>query len=277
MPTSRSCPAGQPMNRESFKPISVKPPSDNPLLFWIRCKIDLQLGSIAKALRPAMWNLRGEILDVGAGESPWREWLPGDCTYCGIDVRNADDYGMRPQPDVIYFDGKTIPFPAAHFDGAICIEVLEHVEEPEPFLDEIARVLKPQSTLLLTVPWSARRHHIPHDYHRFTKERLQILLERAGFQSPGGIEERGNDISAIASKLVLLTIRLVRPARLAAMIWCLPLAVVVTPLTVAMLAASHLSLALGLGAKEDPLGYFVRAVRIGPRRAPNDTVESASP
>ncbi len=265
-------------NDESFKPISVKPPSGSPLLFWLRCQVDLQLGSIAKALRPAMSKLKGDILDVGAGESPWREWLPRDCTYCGIDVRNADDYGMRMRQDVIYFDGRTIPFPDGRFDGAICIEVLEHVEEPELFMAEIARVLKPQSTLLLTVPWSARRHHIPHDYHRFTRERLRILLERAGFHEPD-IQERGNDISAIASKLVVLTIRLVRPGNIVAMAWSLPLAVLVAPLTVVMLAASHASMALGRGAEEDPLGYFVSAVRaggIGHGPTPNQAAEADS-
>jgi 2-polyprenyl-3-methyl-5-hydroxy-6-metoxy-1,4-benzoquinol methylase len=162
------------MNTESFKPISVKPPSSNPTLFWLRCQVDLQLGSIAKPLRPAMAALRGDVLDVGAGESPWREWLPQGTAYHGVDVANADDYGMRKQHDVIYYDGKTLPFQAARFDGAICIEVLEHVEGPEAFMAELARVLKPRSTLLLTVPWSTRRHHIPHDYHRFTRERLQI-------------------------------------------------------------------------------------------------------
>jgi SAM-dependent methyltransferase len=267
-----------PMIDESFKPIPVKPPSGSPILFWLRCQVDLQLGSIAKALRPAMSELKGDILDVGAGESPWREWLPRECAYCGIDIRNADDYGMSKQQDVIYYDGRTIPFPEASFDGAICIEVLEHVEDPEPFMAELARVLKPQSILLLTVPWSARRHHIPHDYHRFTKERLQILLERAGFQSPD-IRERGNDISAIASKLVVLTIRLVKPGNIATMAWSLPIAAFVAPLTILMLAASHASMALGLGAEEDPLGYFVSAVRAGHvdrRPAPQEASEASS-
>ncbi len=254
------------MNTESFKPISVKPPSSNPLAFRLRCAVDLQLGSIARPLRPAMAALAGDVLDVGAGESPWREWLPARCHYHGVDVANADDYGMRKQRDVTYYDGGTLPFPAARFDGAICIEVLEHVAEPEAFVAEIARVLKPRSTLLLTVPWSARRHHIPHDYHRFTRERLQILLERAGFEPPD-IQERGNDIAAIASKLVVLAIRLLRPARGTNLIWTLPLAVLVAPLALAMLAASHASMALGLGAKEDPLGYFVRAVRAAPPAA----------
>jgi SAM-dependent methyltransferase len=248
------------MTAESFKPIPVKPPSSNPLLFRLRCGVDLQLGSIAKPLRPAMAALAGDVLDVGAGESPWREWLPEGCTYHGVDVANADDYGMRRQPDVTYYDSTTLPFPAARFDAAICIEVLEHVEAPEPFLAEIARVLRPRSTLLLTVPWSARRHHIPHDYHRFTRERLKILLERAGFEQVD-IRERGNDIAAIASKLVVLTIRLLRPTHVAAMALTLPLAVLLGPLTVAMLVASHVSNVLGLGAKEDPLGYFVSAMR----------------
>jgi SAM-dependent methyltransferase len=257
------------MNDESFKPVPVKPPSGNPLLFWVRCQLDLQLGSIVHALRPAMARLEGDILDAGAGESPWREWLPRGCSYVGIDVGNAADYGMSRQSDVIYYDGRTIPFEDARFDGALCIEVLEHVDEPQAFMTELARVLKPNATLLLTVPWSARRHHIPHDYHRFTRERLQVLLQRAGFDVLD-IEERGNDISAIASKLVVLTIRLLRPRPAVSMAWSLPLAAIVAPLTLGMVAASHATVALGRGAREDPLGYFVRA-----RRAPTGAGSTA--
>jgi SAM-dependent methyltransferase len=245
---------------ERFKPIPVVRPSHNPLLFRVRCWVDLQLGSIVKPLRPAMADLRGDVLDVGAGESPWREWLPTEATYYGIDVQTAAEYGMSRQPDVVYYDGRTIPYPAARFDGAICIEVLEHVEDPVPFLAEIARVLKPCSTLLLTMPWSARRHHVPHDYQRFTREKLQLVLQQAGFAQVD-IAERGNDLSAIASKLVVLTIRLAKPQAPATMAWCLPLALLVAPMTIAMLAASHVSEVLGLGAKEDPLGYFVLARR----------------
>jgi hypothetical protein len=68
----------------------------------------------------------------------------------------------------------------------------------------------------------------------------------------------------IANKLIVLTIRLLKPVRIATMVWSLPLAVLVAPLTIVMLAASHASMALGLGAKEDPLGYFVSALRCSP-------------
>jgi SAM-dependent methyltransferase len=249
------------MREEKFQPISVRPPSSNPLLFRVRCVVDLQLATIVKFLRPAMSDLRGRILDVGAGESPWLEWLPMSCSYHGIDVVNSQDYGMNAnRRDITYYDGRTMPFQQASFDGALCIEVLEHVENPEEFVSEISRVLTDGSTLLLSVPWSARRHHIPHDYHRFTKERLGQLLQTHGFTDLD-IQERGNDIGAIASKLVVLTIRLLRPSSAADGIWSWPLAVLVAPMAAVMLGAAHISEAVGQGSKEDPLGYFVRARR----------------
>lgn len=249
------------MSQEAFQPISVKPPSSNPVLFWIRCQVDLQLGTIVKYLRPSMSELQGRILDVGAGESPWREWLSPHCQYQGIDVDNSAEYGMLPnRPDVMYYDGTTIPFPDASFDGALCIEVLEHVARPEEFVAEMARVLKAEAVLLLTVPWSARRHHLPHDYHRFTRERLESLFAEHSFYGLE-IHERGNDISSIANKLVVLEIRLVKPRSFVDYIWTIPLALMAAPLVVAMVLAAHISNAIGKGAKEDPLGYFVRAVR----------------
>jgi SAM-dependent methyltransferase len=114
------------------------------------------------------------------------------------------------RPDIIYYDGKLMPFDDATFDCILCIEVLEHSEDPQLLLSEIARVIKPQGTVLLSVPWSAREHYLPHDYYRFTRQRLQCLFAENSF---GDVEirERGNDICAIANKLTILTVRLIRP------------------------------------------------------------------
>ena len=249
------------MAEEKFQPISVKPPSASPLLFKIRCWVDLQLGTIVAHLRPQMAQLQGRIIDVGAGESPWREWLPKACMYQGIDIENAQDYGMGGNKlDVTYFDGVKVPFSDAMFDGAICIEVLEHAADPQGLLSEIARVLKDGAPLLLTVPWSARLHHIPHDYHRFTSERLKQLFHTHGFCDIR-ICERGNDIGVIANKMIVLTIRLLRPAGWSEAVWSIPLALPMGCMSITMLCAAHVSLYLGRGSLEDPLGYFVRCVR----------------
>lgn len=249
------------MRGEGFKPISVKKPSANRVLFRVRCLVDLQLMTIVRYLRPAMARLEGAVLDVGAGESPWREWLPDTATYRGIDVGNAGEFGMEQgRDDITYYDGRSIPFPDASFDGAICIEVLEHVEDPSALIAEIARCLRSGATLLVTVPWSARRHHVPHDYHRFTRERLRQLFEGNGFRMVE-IDERGTDISAIASKLVVLTLRLApRRVRLQTL-WMFPFFLFTLPITAIFVVAAHVSEYLGTGAKEDPLGYFVRAIR----------------
>jgi SAM-dependent methyltransferase len=249
------------MPSESFKPIAVRPPSDNPLLFRLRCLVDLQLGSIVKQLRPALAAMNGRVLDVGAGESPWREWLPADAAYHGIDIGHAADFGMHAgRQDITYYDGTVMPFDDAAFDGAICIEVLEHARDPELCLSEIARVLKDRAPVLLSVPWSARRHHVPHDYHRFTRERLDMLFRDSGFEDIE-ISERGTDLGAIASKLVVLCARLVPRKAGLDVLWKLPLALLCAPLTLGFLGAAHVSERFGWGAKEDPLGYFVKARR----------------
>ena len=248
---------------EDFKPIPVAAPAGRPIAFALRCLVDLQLATIVQPLRPALAQLHGKVLDVGAGQSPWRDWLPPAASYQGIDVGHAGEFGMQAnRDDLLYYDGRTMPLADGSFDAALCIEVMEHAESPEALLAEIARVLRPQGRLLLTVPWSARRHHVPHDYHRFTSERLHQLLATAGFLDID-IRERGNDIGAIANKLVVLALRLARPRQLLQAVWTWPLLALVGPVTVLFVIGFHCSAALGLGSREDPLGYFASARRAG--------------
>lgn len=247
---------------EQFKPISVKNPADHPWLFKLRCVIDLQLATISKYLRPAISKIQGSVLDVGAGQSPWRGWLPQDISYQGIDIKTADEFGMtKGLPDVVYYDGNLMPFGDASFDNVICVEVLEHAPDPQLLLSEISRVLRNNGNIFLTVPWSARRHHIPHDFHRFTRERLASLFSDNGF-SQIEIEERGSDVGVIANKLIMLNIRLLRPKASVSSIWALTLGVCCLPVTGIFLASAHVSEYFGFGSREDPLGYFVKAVRV---------------
>src|SRR5688572_26024745 len=238
--------------KEGFQPIAVTSPASHPFLFKLRCLIDLQLGTIVKHLRPALAQVTGGVLDVGAGQSPWRAWLPAATSYRGIDVGYADEFGMGGiREDIVYYDGKVMPFDDAAFDCVLCIEVMEHSDDPQLLLSEIARVTRPEGTVLLTVPWSARLHHLPHDYHRFTRVRLQDLFAQNGFGSIE-IHERGNDIGAIANKLTVLTIRLLRPPsslrRALHILWRYPLGLLSGVLAVCFIAAAHISCALGLGS-----------------------------
>ncbi|MCO6431083.1 MAG: class I SAM-dependent methyltransferase [Deltaproteobacteria bacterium] len=57
-----------------------------------------------------------------------------------------------PSVNIINADVAALPAGDNEFDLAICSEVLEHLARPEEAMREIARVLQPGGTLLITVP-----------------------------------------------------------------------------------------------------------------------------
>ncbi|MGC9036952.1 MAG: methyltransferase domain-containing protein, partial [Verrucomicrobiia bacterium] len=50
------------------------------------------------------------------------------------------------------YDGKKLPFDNEFFDSAGALNVLEHVEEPEQFIAELVRVVKPGGKVVLSSP-----------------------------------------------------------------------------------------------------------------------------
>lgn len=244
---------------EAFKPIAVRSASENPTAFAVRCAVDLQLLTLVRFLRPLLSAFRGRVLDVGAGEAPWREWIL-HAQYVGLDVDSADDFGMKRREDIVYYKGGEFPFPDASFDHVLSVEVIEHVPDPARFLAEVTRVLRKGGSLVLTVPWSARLHHLPHDYSRFSRFALCAMLEYAGYTNIS-VEERGNDVAVLANKLIVLSIRLLRPARASHVPWSWPLALLVAPFAAGFLLAAHLAIRRGWGSAEDPLGYGVVGVK----------------
>ena len=124
---------------EVFQPKPVK--SDNWLFLRFRCLFDLQLSTIFTRLRIEMPRLKGKVLDVGAGESPWRFLLNSESNYVGLDIANSSDFKMQSaRKDITYYAGGEFPFSDEEFSAVICIETLEHVSNPSQMLSEIFRV-----------------------------------------------------------------------------------------------------------------------------------------
>lgn len=242
-----------------MRPVPVSGPESGQLQFHLRRFLDLQLNSIVKELAPRLGEVRGSVIDVGAGKSPWTNWLPPETTYVGLDIVDAESFGMHgDRSDIVFFDGGSFPFHDNSFDNAICVEVLEHVRDPELLLKEIARVLKPNGQLLLTIPWSARVHYSPNDYQRFTQFGLGLIFESAGLEIQV-LNERGSDISVIANKLLVRNMALFRPLGLFATVARGLVGTALAPLTLLFLMIGHLADSRKWGLLEDPLGYFVQA------------------
>lgn len=92
------------------------------------------------------------VLDVGCGFGGYGRALRADGhDWFGVEVK-ASDCAELTRLDLPHqqVDGQTLPFEAASFDDAICIEVIEHIEKPAEFLAEIQRVIRRR--LLVSVP-----------------------------------------------------------------------------------------------------------------------------
>jgi len=245
-------------DKEALKPIPVSSPKNNPILFFIRCLLDLQLKTITDFLSPELTAISNNILDIGAGNAPWKSFLPDDVKYVGLDIENASEFNMRENDEIIYYSGGIFPFTDNTFSNALCVEVLEHVFDTETILSEIYRCLEPNGKIILTVPWSARRHHLPNDYFRFTPEALELLFTNKGFVDIE-IFERGNDLAMVFNKVFVLVQGLFFPKRKIILALTLPFGVILLPSLLVFFIAAHLSMKLGIGSRIDPLGYALTA------------------
>ena len=57
-----------------------------------------------------------------------------------------------PGADIRHGRADALPWPDAHFDAAVCLDVLEHVPDPAAAVAELARVLRPGGVAVVSVP-----------------------------------------------------------------------------------------------------------------------------
>lgn len=134
---------------------------------------------LAKAIRRHAFELSGNLLDIGCGSKPYQSLFHVE-EYVGLDI-DSENSRKRGIADYFY-DGNTFPIESESFDSALCNQVLEHVFNPDSFLSEIHRVLKPDGKLLLTVPFVWDEHEQPFDYARYSSFGLKALLAKNGFR-----------------------------------------------------------------------------------------------
>lgn len=125
-------------------------------------------------------NSDGLVLDAGAGESR-HKGLVKNRKYIAIDAAWGDEEWNYSNLDVIG-DLVRLPFSMDVFDCILCIQVLEHVNEPQKVLNELFRILKQGGIICLTAPQGAGVHQPPNDYFRYTNYGLTYLFEKAGFE-----------------------------------------------------------------------------------------------
>lgn len=262
--------------QERWRPPLFKAPQTRGRRFaaWVRRLLDLQAGSIWRDLKRLLPECQGTVVDVGCGAQPYRSLLGPGAEYVGLDTADAQRHFGYDSPDTRYFSGETWPVADASADVVLATETLEHVAEPRKFLAEAYRCLKPGGRLILTVPFAARWHFIPHDYWRFTPSALGALLREAGFDELA-VFARGNEVTVACYKTIALILPLLLPQQAtgARALWRQACGVLLSPIVVLLAAVANVSLR-GRGG-EDCLGYTVLATR--PARIPEAETLASRP
>lgn len=83
------------------------------------------------------------------------------------------------------------PVASDAFDTVLCIQVVEHVMDPNAMVSEISRVLKRGGHAIVLAPQTSTLHMVPHHYYNFTRYWIEEIAKRNGltiveFRALGG-------------------------------------------------------------------------------------------
>jgi SAM-dependent methyltransferase len=159
----------------------------NGIPWWMPDKVVKSV--IIADLKSVAGLAAGAMLDVGCGAKPYAPFFAGHASrYVGIDPRSAEAD--------IRDDFLTHDFGRDRFRTVLSTQVLEHVPDPDGFLEKIRSVTASGGTLIMTVPLAAALHEEPTDYYRFTRFALERLLTAHGFE-PVEIRPEGDTLLTI--------------------------------------------------------------------------------
>jgi SAM-dependent methyltransferase len=123
---------------------------------------------------------RGILLDVGCGMKPYVEmFAPYVDRQIGLDYSSTSGY--RGNAADVFGDAAAIPFRTDSVDTVLSIAVLEHVEDPDRVVGEIARVVRPGGLIMMTTPFVFPVHATA-DYFRFSAAGTALLMGRHGIE-----------------------------------------------------------------------------------------------
>ena len=123
---------------------------------------------VARSVSALSLSAYRRILVAGAGMDPYRRLFPNAQSYLCFDID-----GGHENIDV-KADAHSMPFRDETCDCVLATEILEHLKEPEKFIDEVYRVLQPGGVVVATIPFMFHQHANPFDYNRPTREALRF-------------------------------------------------------------------------------------------------------
>jgi SAM-dependent methyltransferase len=152
--------------------------------WWYRGRREVLERVIAELPLPA----QARILDAGCGSGRNMVELARRGTVTGVELSATSACLARGRETgrVIEASVEEMPFQPGSFDLAVCLDVIEHLQDDAGALHELRRVVAPGGSLLVTVPayqWLWSGHDvINHHRRRYTCGSLLAVAERVGWK-----------------------------------------------------------------------------------------------
>lgn len=152
---------------------------------WRESPHDFRRQMQREALADALRDLSplSVVLDVGCGFGDKIASLPSVYTRIGMDY-SASTLDLAKEllrHDVILFQASALSIPIADsgVDATVCLEVLEHLPDDRAALEEMARVVRAEGLLVISVPstyYFADYFDLMGHYRHYTREELEKRL-----------------------------------------------------------------------------------------------------
>lgn len=112
-----------------------------------------------------------DLLDVWCGSRPYDDLFPAGARCVGLDVP-GNPYGVA---DVV--SDELLPFPDDSFDLVACIEALQYMPDAAHAAAELARVLRPGGTAVVSLVFGYEYERANTFEARYTEHQLHRLFE----------------------------------------------------------------------------------------------------
>jgi len=119
------------------------------------------------------------VLDAGSGNLREQRIRP-ELLATGAKLQTLDF--MAGEGIDIVADITSTGLPTESYDVVVCLQVLEHVQNPSAVCQEIARLVKPGGWVAISAPQSYWLHNLPYHYFHHTREGLALLCREAGLE-----------------------------------------------------------------------------------------------